>query len=746
MGQLEVFDDFAKGRHVFRGRVKKVLFTDPSSDFYIFWAEDLDNPKDRDKKVKGNFFDPVALPGSTFKSAGSWDKHPKYGPTFNSKLAIPYVSGFDNKRNYLCSNIQSLSSIKAAKIIKEMGPDLFEKLDSDALGELMALNCVSQSEAETIASEYDRLREYGRISRYLFNLRVPSGRVKAIFQELGVDAIKQIHENPYAISLAEGVSFVLADRVALKMGFAPDSEFRIASITEYLLELSSRRGGHLFLPKDRLTPTINSLPSRKRIEPFGRQLSDDDVENALNERIKKDRIVVDEKDRVYLKHNYHLEQDCADIISDMSEDVHDLGVDTDKFIEEYERVYGIRFSDNQTQAIHALNSSKILLVTGLPGTGKSTLAKAFVRLFKYAEKDFVLMSPTGIAAKNIEKIVGEEAGTIHRKLGYDGSSWGYGDDKKYPTDAVLVDEMSMVDQELLYRLLSSLTDDTILVMIGDHAQLPSVGAGNVLHEMIESGVINQVHLTEIFRQSSASDIVINAHRINSGQDLLLKDPTLDETDFRFISIDDPQKIVRGIKHVVKGLFDSSKDHTFQVLSPTYNGSLGVDALNKEIKQLLNPPRPSLLSAKIGEQTYQKEDRVMITKNDYNLNVYNGEVGKLYKVNQKDKEVEVKIFDEPRNRVKAMSFAKANQMLTLAYAMTVHKSQGNQWDYVIMPFHSMFSIQLQRNLLYTAVTRSKKKVFVFGQRTALEKAVENDSVSRRNTAFGERLMTTCDKLE
>lgn len=720
----------------FRGRVKKIYFSDEETDFYIFLAEDLDSLRAKAKKVKGYFFNPRIHPGVEFEVEGGWETHPKYGPTFVAKSASAVYHTNEAKETYLSAQLPSCGPVCASKILSKLGyDDAFDILDNDP-DRLKTLDFLNERKAMAIAQEWRESRSYGNVATQLLGMGIPSRLVKKIFSELGSETIEIVTDNPYTLSLADGVDFPLADKIALNMGFAPDSDFRIASILEYLLELASRQRGHLYLEKGDLVKSLNRLPRKKKIKPFGRSLGRNDIDKALAEREKKERVVID-GDRVYLKWNYHVEHSCAEMLSKFAGD-HDLGVDTDEFIEEYERIYKIQFSDEQSEAIKALNENKVLLLTGLPGTGKTTLTKALVRLFKQAGKKFKLVSPTGIAAKRLSTVVGEDAGTIHRTLGYKGEGkWEYDENRKYVIDAVIVDEFSMVDQNLLYRFLSALKKDTILVFVGDNAQLPSVGAGNVLHEMIKSDVIRRVHLTQIFRQEGASDIVVNAHRINSGEDLIISDPTDKSTDFRFIARDNPGEIVDGILHVVDKLYHGDSDATFQVLSPTYKGPLGVDLLNEQIKSLLNPLRHQQ-EVSLGGNHFREDDRVMVVENNYKLDVFNGEIGKLYRIDRKGKKLRTKVFDEPKDRLLDVPYSQAKRIMVLAYAMTCHKAQGQEWDYVIFPFHEMFSIQLQRNLLYTAVTRAKKKVFVFGQWKALRRAIHNDEVVQRNTAFAERL--------
>ena len=733
---MQTLDDvFGSSSQNYRARVKKIYFEDDSTDFYIFQAEDLKTRKTR--KVKGHFFSPRIYPGAEFEVLeGEWETHATYGKTFIVTQAQPLRDTQESRIEWVKNSCPSVGKIVAGKIVKALdaeGTSIQEGFDD--LDKLREYDFLPAGKAEVIYREWRSHNSYADSARYLTGLGLPTGSVKSVYEALGEDTKTIVTDNPYSLALAEGVSFPLADKIALTSGFTRDSQNRIASILEYMLEVSAQRNGHLYLEKHKLLRALDTLPKREKIQNFGRQLQAQDVAAALQDRVAKGRLVVDGS-MVYLKQNYEVEHGSAELLHEFSGDVN-LGVDTEAFIEEYERIYGISFSPQQAEAVHVLNDTKVLLLTGLPGTGKSTVTKALVRLFDKAEMSYTLMAPTGIAAKRLSSVVGAPAGTIHRTLGYTGDSWTFNTDNKFVTDAVIVDEVSMVDQKLLHCLLSALKPETIIVLVGDHAQLPSVGAGNVLHEMIRSQAIPRIHLTDIFRQDGASDIVLNAHRINSGESLILADPTDKTTDFRFIQESNPDRIREGVMHVVKKLYNSSADATFQVISPTYKGPLGVDRFNEEIKALLNPKHRQQ-EVMLRKRSFREDDRLMIVKNNYNMEVYNGEIGKLHQIKRKEKLLRVKIFDTPNDRILDLPFSTAAPLTTLAYALTVHRVQGQEFDYVILPFHSMFSIQLQRNLLYTAVTRAKKKVFIFGEHKALMKAIANDSVVQRNTDFARRL--------
>lgn len=666
---MNTLDNLFPSRTLYKGRVTKIYFEDTSSDFYIFQSEELKSGKKI--KVKGNFFSPRIYPGAEFEVfEGTWEKSPKYGSTYVITQAGPVKDTKESRIAWVSNSCTSLGRLHASKIVnacESQGMEISDAMKDRSF--LEGLDFLGDQKALAVFQEWRSCNAYADSASYLVGLGLPTSQVKSVYETLGVDTLKTVQDNPYALALAPGVSFTLADKIALKSGFTPDAKMRIASILEYMLEVAAQRQGHLYLESAKLRNALERIPSREKVPDFGRRLSTDDLKEALKDRIKKKRIVID-NEKVYLRKNYDLEEKCTSLLKAFDGTSH-LGVDTSEFIKDYERIYGISFSPQQEDAIKTLNKEKVLLLTGLPGTGKSTVTKALVRLFEKASLTVTLMAPTGIAAKRLSTVVGAEAGTIHRTLGFTGEDWTYNEHQKFVTDAVVVDESSMIDQDLFYKLLRALEPTTILVLVGDAAQLPSVGAGNVLQELINSEVIPRVHLTEIFRQEGASDIILNAHRINSGQDLILGDPKDKDTDFRFISESSPDRIRNGVLQVIKRLYESGTASSFQVISPTYKGPLGVDRFNEEIKELLNP-KTSQLEVTLRKTSFREDDRIMIVKNNYNLNIYNGEIGKLHQIKRKDSLLRLKIFDEPDDRILELPFAQAPSMTTLAYALTVHR--------------------------------------------------------------------------
>jgi exodeoxyribonuclease V alpha subunit len=423
----------------------------------------------------------------------------------------------------------------------------------------------------------------------------------------------------------------------------------------------------------------------------------------------------------------------------------------------------LALSEDQREGVLNALLHPVSILTGLPGTGKTTSLRAAVRILQDARIPFLLCAPTGIAAKNLGSLTGARASTIHRAFSAKGSSddkrdstytgivgdaskgsggqgdrgvWGYDQDRPYPAEVVIVDEASMVDSHLLYRLVDCTSPTCRLVFVGDHAQLPSVGPGNVLRNLIESECFPTVKLTEIFRQKKQSDIVHAAHAIHRGEVPETKPPS----DFVLLPFEDEEDVRETVCRLAEKLYD--KRANFQVLSPRHAGTVGVTNLNASLRSLLNPPGTGIKEHKVGNDVIREDDRVMVVKNNYEKGVFNGDVGKVTRIDRRAKEVEVKIFGDPPFHVR-FKFSDMGKYIRLAYACTVHKAQGLEYDVIVMPIVSGFRHQLQRNLLYTAVTRAKSKVFLVGTHRALARAIANDKEDLRDTLLVERLR---DRME
>ena len=718
-----------------RGRV--IAIRHKGDDFCVFTlALDDSQPPVEDKvvTVAGPLFGLLQVTvGVTVGFSGQWGAHAKFGKQFIPHTWHPYARTPRDIERFLSECIADFTDpVVVDKLVQTYGTEVFAAL-SERPAEVQALfspDHLARGRLDRAIMAWARARSLADLSIFLTEFQVDASTIRAVYATFDSNAIRVITENPYRLVSVEGFSFALADKLAFKQGFDRAAPQRIEGAILYLLRQEAQNG-HLYVRRGDLPALVNDLMQREFMEAFDVP----DLSRALLAAVDR---LVDRKDAyldtaagVYLPSTWRHERESATMLARFVA-ASKLEVDLDAFVAEYERVNPIVLSPAQKDGIQKLIENRVLVLTGLPGTGKTTLVRAFVRLFREKGLRHTLMAPTGIASKRLAAVTGTEAYTIHRTFGYDGDGWQYHGANKYQTDAVIVDEMSMVDQELFFRVLDALHPDTILVLVGDDAQLPSVGPGNVLRELLASERVPNVRLTQIFRQQHTSEIVVASHVINRGETLsLAKRPP--ESEFQFVHLTDEEQIAELIVKMALKL--KARDANFQVLAPKYDGYVGVNNLNDRLREALNPSmgqpewRAGYFSARLG-------DRLMVVRNDYKLGVYNGDMGKLVEVQRENLMVRIHgIGVGAVDTLIAIPKSEASSLLRLAYAITVHKSQGSEFDNVILPIVKSHGRMLQRNLFYTAVTRAKKKCWVLGDPFSVYKAIGNDKVVQRNTAFG-----------
>lgn len=550
--------------------------------------------------------------------------------------------------------------------------------------------------------------------------------------------IKEITENPYILLDIEGLSFQKVDKIATEIfSVSKDSPLRLKSLVRHSLNNFCNKNGHLFCPLHLFKTKIDvDIPK-------------EDFKKYLKELLIEKKIVMDGQQRLYPSIFYKAECESSDIISNLikgdNQSSFFKSITPEVFISGYEDLQTknimdgtwknlkwtgdqFRLSEEQKEAIKKFLAERFFIITGLPGTGKTAVTKALVDISKSQGLEVCLMTPTGISSKRLATTCNHEANTIHKILGFDGVSWKRDENNRLAYDIIIVDEFSMVDQILLYRLLKALPlKEFVLVFIGDSAQLSSVGPGNVLKELISCSKISHVRLTKIFRQEDTSQIVLNAHLINKGSYHLVTGK-----DFIVYPLEDGEQILEGLIKIVKRL--EREERGYKILSPTNKGLLGVTNLNRVLQDILNP---DIYDSSLNSEhvSFRVKDRIMIIKNDYLNDVYNGEQGTLVEINKKAKKIIISI----NGKTVEYSFRDVYSYIALDYARTIHKSQGQEYDFVVMPYVIEFSIQLQRNLLYTAITRAKNKVFIIGHQTAIEKSVKNNNITKRNTLLAGRIL-------
>lgn len=869
-----------------KGVVKKLVFASQKDDFKIFTLV----RKDRSVlSITGQF--PNIVPGTKLELHGSYKQHPKYGVNFK---ADAYSFDFDKNPRSICRYIMSIAKWigpeKSMDIAERFGADL-ERVIEETPERLLEVEGVGEKAAESLAEAWRLNRDMKGIRIFLHELGLSLGRIKKIITMFGSDTEEILKDDPWILCM-HGFGFSTCDSMADKLDKDMSCAQRYRAFILYTLG-RTLSAGHLFLKPGQILSEFNKF-NRKSDYPFKKgEITVYDIAPHVKKLIE-DAYIVNDENRVYGLENFFYENESARILSRVSQREDNCKLenfDIENFIKRYEKQHKIELSDAQHDAIRSFVKEKVMVITGSPGTGKTTVSKALVQILKEKKISFELLTPTGIAAKKLGNTAGTEAYTIHRRLGYRGSEWTYNADNKYITQVVICDESSMIDQEVFYRLVSALHPSTKLVFVGDNDQLPSVGPGSILKELIGCEKFKSVFLNVIFRQEDCSDIIKEAKKIRDGDTDLTLFKQDKQADIWHIVEKDVHKIEKTIVSFSKQLKSTVKgknDVNFQIITPRNQGPLSVETLNNLLQAVLNPPDKDKKETKLGGITIRKGDRIIIRKNNYDLNVFNGDIGKVVSIAPDRLTVDVEdAFDKSR-RVE-VPINVADEMVRLAYAITVHKcvpegtqvqtargsipieqvvkgdtvlthagnwkrvswsgyvgrkrsrtirmksgdivrssgehrwyvrrgktyqfiqaseiipgdflcrpayfmdwdhkqsiemdeikdrcmfvhevvvgncvhqmeqmydltvegdnsylasgffchnSQGMEYSMVILPFVKEHGrLLLQRNLLYTAVTRAKKKVIVLGQASAVERAIMNDKIQRRNTMFAERI--------
>jgi exodeoxyribonuclease V alpha subunit len=570
----------------------------------------------------------------------------------------------------------------------------------------------------------------------------PAYAVK-IYRQYGRDSIQVVRDNPYRLAMdVFGIGFVTADRIAEKLGIPKDSQARIEAGILYVLQ-GLADDGHVYYPYGELVQKCSSIL----------EIEEKDIPASLKNLVAQNKIVIDDLQLtpssllpssdapVYLSAFYVSEVGITNKMKEIIACPRQLKlVDVEEIAAWAQTDLGITLSGRQLAAVKASVNSKIMVITGGPGTGKTTIINAIIKVCNKMGRKVLLAAPTGRAAKRITEATGREAKTIHRLLEYSpGGSSGEGGFKRnetnpLETDLVVVDEVSMVDTLLMYHFLKALPAGATLVLVGDIDQLPSVGPGNVLKDIIDAGRVQVIRLNEIFRQSRQSMIIVNAHRINDGEMPLAAYGEGSLKDFYFFAIEEPEKVLEKVISLCKeGLvsrFGYDPLNDIQVLTPMHRGTVGVANLNTELQKALNPAKEELLR---GGKLFKTGDKVMQIRNNYDKDVYNGDIGRVAGIDREMQELKVS-YD---GRLVSYDFSDLDEIV-LAYAISVHKSQGSEYPVVIMPVLTQHYMLLQRNLFYTGVTRGKKLVILIGTKKALAIAVRNNKPQKRYTLLRERL--------
>ncbi len=694
--------------------------------------------------------------GECIEAKGEYTDHPTYGRQFA-------VKSFEEKapqdalaiERYLGSGaIKGIGIALAARIVRRFKEDTFRIIEEEP-ERLAEVKGISQRKAMEIADQVNEKRDLRQAMIFLQQYGISTTLAVKIYNTYGQEVYSILKENPYRMADdVDGVGFRTADEIASRVGIRTDSDFRIRSGIQYAL-LQASNEGNTYLPMPELTQRASAL---LEIEP--EYIEKHYMNLAMDRKIIMRQ--VDDVTQIYASAFFYMEANTATMLKnlDASFDVPDIEIEAR--LRQIEKQTKMDLDEHQVEAVKEAVRNGVLVITGGPGTGKTTTINTIIKYFESEGMDIFLAAPTGRAAKRMSETTGFEARTIHRMLelngGVEGNA-GFERNEQNPleTDVIIIDEMSMVDISLMYSLLKAIVAGTRLILVGDVNQLPSVGPGNVLKDIIDSGLFHTVMLTKIFRQASTSDIIVNAHKINRGEPVELDNKSM---DFFFLKRYEADKIINvTLQLILQKLpkFVGASMMDIQVLTPMRKGLLGVERLNTVLQMYLNPPDKRKKEKEHGTTLFREGDKVMQIKNNYQLEweirskyglcidkgtgVFNGDTGIIEEINDFAETVTV-CFDE--GRMVEYPY-KLLEELELAYAVTIHKSQGSEYPAVVIPLLSGPRMLMNRNLLYTAVTRAKKCVTIVGNDTTFEQMIANNSQLKRYSGLRDRLVEDATDL-
>ena len=751
-------------------------------------------------------------PGESLLLQGEWVDNPRYGRQFQiEKYETILPANIVGLRKYLGSGlIKGIGPKMATLIVRKFGMDTMDIIEQEP-DKLTRVPGIGQKRVEMIKEAWEAQREIKNVMIFLQSHDVSAAHAAKIYKTYENDAIPIVTENPYRLADdIYGIGFVTADTIAQKLGMDKDAPQRVQAGVKYVLSQKADEG-HVFQYRAELIEACQTMLEQEPeaveeglaaliekeeiINPGFTDFSDTDEQVSIDETqddyeissqqsadgvqeeitdTHQEPLLTDNRQlttnnhsAIYLAPFFYAELGVANqflrLLASQGQSINALPSDSTASLVQLENEMRIRFAPQQREAIHTAMTARALILTGGPGTGKTTTTVGMIRLFEAQGKHITLTAPTGRAAKRLSETTGGEAKTIHRLLEFSPQINAFKRDRHNPlnTDVVIVDETSMVDLVLMNRLMQAIRPSTTVILIGDTDQLPSVGAGNVLKELIDSGKIPVIQLTEIFRQAQESMIVTNAHRINKGDFPELTGGT--DRNFFFMEEDDPEEITELVCSIIADRLPQHYDYhpvdDIQLLCPMRRGVLGTENLNKRLQEVLNPEYTApafhpLEKSRFGVRAYAQVsrskdrsvtaggfrvgDKVMQIRNNYDYDVFNGDIGRVVAIEHIDKKVYIQFLD------KQVAYDTADLgELVLAYATTIHKAQGSEYPAVVIPLHTQHYLMLQRNLLYTGITRAKERVVVVGTKQALGICIRNNQVMQRNSYLAERLQERGD---
>lgn len=726
------------------GYVEKIKFRNEENGYSILSV----NSDGEEYVLVGTF--PYISEGDFIEASGRSVEHPVYGDQIQVEtyeLKAPEDSA--SMERYLGSGaVKGVGTALAARIVRRFKADTFRIIEEEP-ERLAEVKGISEKMAMSISEQMEAKKDLRQAMMFLQEYGISMNLALKIYNEYGPRLYGIIKENPYKLADdIQGVGFKMADEIAQRVGIFTDSDFRIRSGIFYTL-LQSVANGHTYLPKEELFAGASELL----------HVAPESMEKHLVDLQMEKKIVVKGQE-IYAAQYYYMELNAARMLHDLNLRGSEPEGEIRKKLERICAEEQIEPDELQIQAVIEAVNSGLLIITGGPGTGKTTTINTIIRYFEQEEMEILLAAPTGRAAKRMTEATGYEARTVHRLLELtgipddSGSSSGMhferNEENPLDADAIIIDETSMVDIYLMHALLRAVTPGTRLILVGDVNQLPSVGPGNVLRDLIASGCFNVVRLTRIFRQAAESDIIVNAHRINGGEQIPLGKPS---RDFLFIRRENPDAIISAMITLIREKLPGyvhADPFEIQIMTPMRKGALGVERLNSILQEYLNPKSPDKAERESGGVIYRVGDKVMQIKNNYQIEweirnrygipvdggtgVFNGDIGRIRSINTFAEHLTVE-FDE--GKMVDYSFRQLEE-LELAYAITIHKSQGSEYPAVVVPVHSGPRMLMTRNLIYTAVTRARSCVCLVGIPETFQAMVNNEMEQRRYTGLKARL--------
>ena len=739
------------------GYIDHVIFRNDDNGYTVMVLKGLE--EEQELTCVGTF--PAITQGASIEAMGNYITHPVYGKQFQiSSYVEKMPEDALAMERYLGSGaIKGIGAALAARIVRRFGNDTMRIVEEEP-ERLAEIKGISEKKALEIAEQMTEKADMRRAMVFLQKYGISLNLGAKIYQKYGQSVYGVLQENPYRLAEdISGVGFRIADEIASRIGIHTDSDYRIRSGMLYTL-LQASGEGHIYLPKEELFSRASRL--------LGVDVSY--MEKHLMDMVVDRKLILKETEEgtvVYPTHYYYLELNSAKMLCELNILCPEDEQMMKKRISRIEKETGTELDEMQRQAMAAAAQHGLFILTGGPGTGKTTTINAIIRYFEEEGAELRLAAPTGRAAKRMTEATGYEAQTIHRLLELNGLPEGEQDgravhfdrnsENPLEADVIIIDEMSMVDISLMYSLLLAVTAGTRLILVGDENQLPSVGPGNVLRDIIRSGCFPVVELKKIFRQASESDIVVNAHKINRGEQVTINNKS---RDFFFLKRYDADIIIRVVIALIQEKlprYVDAKPYEIQVLTPMRKGLLGVERLNQILQRYLNPPDKKKKEKEIGQRLFREGDKVMQVKNNYQLEweilgrykipvdkgvgVFNGDTGIMTEINEFAETATVEFED---GRQAQYSFKQLEE-LELAYAVTIHKSQGSEYPAVIIPILSGPRMLMNRNLLYTAVTRARKCVTVVGSENTFAEMIRNEKQQQRYSSLDKRIREL-DELE